>query len=259
MAQPQAENSVSTATTEAAAAGSFHRRLVSWPSLLAVATLIVGASTVLLHLLGVVIHQTYLAAWNIDADQFPKSTDWLLIRGYYGVWNGSAMLLSAVMQNFLLILFSVFGLAAYTRLLFSSWNPFSGANKRLTWMRRLPAWLKSLSLLFLGSLMFASVLIPLTLAFFLLVGVPATVGQVIGEALAASSKADFLMGCERSKRACTQLLKNGEQIGTGYVLDFSTTHLAYLDTEINRGRVLPKDGLEIRSMRPPEDKPESAK
>ena len=61
---------------------------------------------------------------------------------------------------------------------------------------------------------------------------------------------DFEKRCEESRAMCIELRKNDSQIGIGYLLDVSATHLAYLDIAQNMARVIPRDQVEIRSTRP---------
>ncbi|WP_332741838.1 hypothetical protein [Hydrogenophaga sp.] len=230
---------------------SFKPRPTTWPGLLGTLTLLVGAATVIFHLLGLVVHQTYLGAWNISSTPFPKSTDWLLLNGYYGVWSGFAMLLSALLKNFHWIAIGATLLLLYLRLLFSSWNAFNYANEKLSWLQYCPAWLKQIGLWISAGTLVAALLIPLTLVLFLLIGLPARVGKTIGIETFASHFKDAVKGCEASKGSCIQIFKNGEPIGTGYLLDSSSTHLAYYDTQLKRARVIPIHGLEMRAWRSP--------
>ena len=205
----------------------------------------------ILHLLGLVVHQTYLAAWNISSAPFPKSTDWLLLNGYYGVWSGLAMLFSTLLKNFLWIAIGATLLLLYFRLLFSSWNPFTFVSEKLSWLQHCPAWLKRIGLWVSAGTLMAALLIPLTLVLFFLIGMPAQFGNTIGKEIFERHFKDFSKGCEASKGSCIQVLKNGDSIGTGYLLDSSSTHFAYYDTQLKRARVIPMEGLEIRAWREP--------
>lgn len=107
-----------------------------WPKLLAASTVTVGMSTVLLHFLGMVVHRAYLAAWSVNSTQFPKSTDWLLLNGYYGIWNGLAMLFLALLANFHWIALGVITLLIYVRLLTSPWDPFAYFGAKISKLRK---------------------------------------------------------------------------------------------------------------------------
>ncbi|WP_137922560.1 hypothetical protein [Hydrogenophaga sp. 2FB] len=227
------------------------RPSVTWTSVIATATALIGVATVLLHLMGVVIHQTYLYAWGVNSDQFPKSVDWLLIRGYYGVWNGAGMLLLTFLKNFHWVVLASAILVLYARLLTGSWNPFLVAEKKLGWFKRLPVWVqKILTLAAIGTWL-AILLVSVTVVMFFLVGIPATVGGIIGKEFAATNVKDFSKGCQESRSNCIQLLRRGEPMGTGYVLDSSSTHLAYFDIGLKRARVIPRHEIETLTVRAP--------
>lgn len=226
-------------------------RPITWPGLLAATTVLVGAATVILHFLGLVVHRTYLTEWSISSTPFPKSTDWLLLNGYYGVWNGLAMLFVAMSKNFLWVFIGATLLLIYLWLLFGSWNPLEKVVKNRSWLQLYPAWLKKVGLWISAGILMTVMLISLTLVLFFLIGTPAQIGRTIGKEIYASHFKDFAKGCEASSASCLQILKNGESIGTGYLLDSSATHLAYYDTQLKRSRVIPIDGLEMRALRSP--------
>jgi len=222
-----------------------------WPGLVAVSTLLVGVATVLLHLLGMVVHRTYLAQWDIESALFPKSTDWLLLNGYYGVWNGFAMLFTNMVNNFHWLAVGVIALVIYIRLLTSAWNPFAFAGESMAWLQRLPNWLRRVGFWISIGTLIAALLVPLTLVLFLLIGVPANTGKLIGEAIFKSHLKEVTKGCSASKLRCIQVIKSDMPIRTGFVLDVSTTHLAYFDTDLNRARAIPIEGLEMRALLAP--------
>ncbi|MGQ3196320.1 MAG: hypothetical protein ACT6UH_17055 [Hydrogenophaga sp.] len=230
-----------------------------WPKLLAASTVIVGMSTVLLHFLGMVVHRTYLAAWSVNSTQFPKSTDWLLLNGYYGIWNGLAMLFVALVANFHWLVLGVVTLLIYVRLLTSPWDPFTYLGAKLSKLQRLPQWVRRLGLWISVGMLIAAFLIPITLVLFLLIGIPATTGKVIGEEIFESHLKEVSKGCMQAKVKCIHIFKNDVPMGTGLVLDTSTTHLAYYDTDLNRARTVPLDGLEIRAFHAPKSHLDPAK
>lgn len=225
-----------------------------WPGLLAASTLLVGMSTVLLHLLGMEVHRTYMAAWDITSTQFPKSTDWLLLNGYHGVRNAIAMLFTVMVANFLWLVIGGVTFALYVRLLASRWDPFSYTSAKLNWLRHLPNWLRRLGLWIFAGTLISVLIVPVTLALFLLIGIPAQVGKIVGEEIFQNHLREISKGCQILRSGCIQVFKEGAPISTGFVLDISTTHLAYFDTGLSRARVVPIDGLEIRALRAPSSK-----
>lgn len=224
------------------------RRFVTWPRVIAASTAFIGVATILLQLLGVVIHRTYLSAWGVSADQFPKPLDWLLINGYYGIWNGTAMLLLATIKNLSWVAISALALTLYIRLLLSSWNPFSITES--AWAKKLPGWLKTLVSLAATSTGIVFFLFFILSLVFTLIGVPAKAGRAIGQEYVRIHSSDFAKRCEQSRAMCVELRKNDASIGVGYLLDISATHVAYLDLAHDIARVIPREQVEIRSTRP---------
>lgn len=225
---------------------------LTWPGVLGLSTALIGVVTVLLHLMGVVIHQTYLNAWGIDSDQFPKSVDWLLIRGYYGVWNGAGMLLLTFLKNFHWVVLTSAILVLYAQLLTGSWNPLLAAEKKLAWLKKLPTWIQRCLTIATIGLWISTLLVSVTLGLFFVVGMPASAGRIVGKEFAAINLKDFSKGCQESRSMCIDLLRNGEPLGIGYVLDSSSTHLAYFDIKLKRARVVPRDGVETLAKRSPD-------
>ncbi len=207
--------------------------------------------SVFLHFLGTVVHDRYLAAWGIDADLFPKSTEWFLVHGYYSIWNGLAMLLMTVAANPLQTFGGGLALWLYVMLIIAPWNPFHSTGRYGTWLNQVPQWLKKPLQLGAAGLLVTSCVVLLLLAMFLLMSVPAQAGAAIGDEMAAHAAADFAKGCAHSKKQCTELLRDGTVNATGYVLSVSDSYVAYLDTKLGLTRVMPKEGLEFRATRAP--------
>lgn len=239
------------ANTEPSAERQPGRRAVPWAGVIFVATSLVGVATVLFHFLGVVIRQTYLSEFGVDIDLFPKSIDWLLVHGYYGIYSGVGMLFVAIARNVTGVMLLAVFIGLYMRWIVSPWNPFTRVDKMQAWLLRVPAWLRSTLLTGVWGALTGLLLAPLLLALFFLIGIPAKAGKAIGQTLAIDSSEDFIKGCQLSNSACTQLIKNGEPFGTGYLLDTSSSHLAYFDVALKRARVIPMEGLEMRATRPP--------
>ncbi len=67
--------------------------------MLSLLTALVAVDTVTLHVVGVASHRAYLQYWGIDAGVFPRSTDLVLINGYYGLVNQSALAFLGILAN----------------------------------------------------------------------------------------------------------------------------------------------------------------
>ncbi|NIM40232.1 MAG: hypothetical protein GTN84_03270 [Hydrogenophaga sp.] len=223
----------------------------TWQAVLAFATAFTGASAVLLHLIGNAFHEAYFSQWGIDTGPFPKSSDWLVTMGYYGISNALATAALAMLEHWYVVMLSGIGLAFYLWLLFSPWNPFDSLGKWSTLMPSLPKWArKSLLVATVGALM--SVLsLPIIFLLVIFIGIPAEIGRGIGEGVAQREAKDFEKGCEASKRKCIRLLRDGSPVGEGYLLESSQTHIAFLDVSMQRVRIVPREDLELQPLRLP--------
>jgi hypothetical protein len=76
------ENSLAAPLRPAAEPPSKPR--LSWQTATAIATASIGVGAVLLHAIGSIRHNVFLAQFGVDADLFPKSADWLMLYGFYG-------------------------------------------------------------------------------------------------------------------------------------------------------------------------------
>ena len=212
-------------------------------------TAIAAAGTAALHLIGEVQHRSYLQYWNVDANFFPKPVDWILINGYYGVFDRMAAILTAVLANLPWLAVATVILGLYLFLLRSS--VASGSGEPPTWLLRLPHWGQRLiRQLLLTALFVAAVpLALLLLAIFM--AVPALLGEIAGKAAAQREAVEYMKGCQDSKIPCVELRREGEVVATGFVLESSSSHIAVFDAQAQRGRVLALEKLEILSSSAP--------
>ncbi|WP_157572055.1 hypothetical protein [Hydrogenophaga taeniospiralis] len=223
----------------------------TWQGFLTVTSVLMGASAVLLHLIGSAIHQTYLSQWGIDAGQFPKSTDWLVIQGYYGIWSALGIAFTALLKNAPWVILSGITVALYLAIVFGSWSPFGTRVDTPNRVSKWPGWARRFFLISVVGGVIAAALLPITLVLFLLAGIPAVIGKGIGEEVAVKQAQDFATGCAASKGACIRLLKEGKLIGEGYLIDSSSSHIAFLDVSLKKARVIARDGLELQATRLP--------
>ena len=224
----------------------------TWQGFLAGTSALVGVAAVLLHLIGNAVHQSYLDKWGVDAGQFPKSTDWLVIQGYYGLWNALGVALLSLMSNVLWVIVAGTLLALYVAALKSKWNPLENWESEVPrWVARWPESVRKGLLLALMGGLISIVLIPVMFSLFVFAGLPALVGKGIGEELAVRQARDFSRGCAASKSACIRLLKGDVLVSEGYLIDSSDSHIALLDSTLKKARVIERAGLELQATRYP--------
>lgn len=218
---------------------------LQWPAMLRVLTVFIAVGTVALHLIGAVRHRQYLRFWGVDAGLFPKATDWILINGYYGVFDRFTAILKTISSNLLWLVVATLLIGVYV---FVLQTPVPEAPGKVTaWILKRPKWQQRL----FRSLMFTALgmaMMPLTLVLLTaLMVIPAALGESGGAAVAASQRAELAKGCEQAKAVCTEIKKDGAVIAKGFVLDTSASYVAIFDTELQRSRVIPLEKMELVS------------
>lgn len=223
------------------------RLAFQWPTLLSFLTAFVATGTIALHLIGVVRHRQYLHFWGIDADLFPKATDWILINGYYGIVDRFSVILKTIIENWHWLGIASILIGAY---IFVLQTPASNTPGKLKeWVLRRAEWQQRLArYIFLTTM--AVAMTPLTLilltAFMV---IPAALGESGGTASAESMKIELMKGCELAKIVCIELRKDEKVISKGFVLDTSASYVAIFDTKIQRSRVIPLENIELVATR----------
>ncbi|MET3916262.1 hypothetical protein ABID97_003044 [Variovorax sp. OAS795] len=217
-------------------------------SALSIATALMAVGAVTLHVMGESSHRAYLQFWGVDAGAFPKSTDWLLINGYHGLANRSALALLAIVQNLGWWVAATVATALYLFVLLSPTGTSSGVLPK--WLAKRPAWCQRLVRYLQGAFL-ATAIIPVVLLIWTAVLVsPALIGEANGKAHAEREAAEFKKGCETSKYPCVEVKKGGEALGSGFVLEGSPSYIAIFDVRLQRARVIPRDGVELISGKP---------
>ena len=217
----------------------------TWLGVLSFLTALVGVGTVTLHVVGVASHRAYLQFWGIDAGVFPKSTDLVLINGYYGLVNQSALAFLGILANFGWWAAAAVGVALYLFVLLSPWNAGSGAVAK--WLAGRAAWVQRLARYLAGTFLVAVSIPVVLIAWTAVMIVPDAVGAASGKAHAEREAAEFTKGCEKSKQPCVELKKGGESLGSGFVLDGSPSYIAIFDAQLKRARVIPREAVELIS------------
>lgn len=199
--------------------------------------------------MGLTRHQVYLGFWGVNANLFPKATDWLLLHGYYGLIDRFVAVFNALMGNIawsiaaaIFLAFAVFLVDLFNRLEFP----------------QIPAklvqgegWLRRLLLLMLFALLVFVSLPGTLLVLTAFSAVPAALGETAGRSAAEAVLIEYKKGCVESRHHCVQLRNNGAEVAKGFVLDDSQAHIAIFDVDLQRSRTLPREGLEVISLKEP--------
>ncbi|MFP8780123.1 hypothetical protein [Hydrogenophaga sp. RWCD_12] len=221
---------------------------LNWTTALSVLTALVALGSVILHFIGDVSHRQYLKFWGIDAGLFPKSTDWILINGYYSLVTRFIAILEVIFKNVHWLATAAILLGLYMGFLLTPIG--SGRGVMHEWLQRRSARYRN----FLRITYFTALLVgALPLAMFVLTSVmviPAALGEEAGRAAAENELDVFRKGCSISTPRCVEARREGQLVATGFVLDSSTSYLAIFDERTQQGRVIPLDKVELVSARP---------
>ncbi len=200
----------------------------------------VGA--VSLHLSGYVAQRSFLSAFNVDPDGFPRTADWMLVNGYYSVIDSGVLLFksliswpSLIVFGYLLLFIVIYRWDLKTR------DVPEWAN-RLRNSKAFQLW--GLSFLYSGlSFAVVSLMLPVAMIIVLL---PALAGETYGEKRARELMLEYREGCS-AKNPCSEIWTDGGRVASGYVIATSGARLAFYDVEVKMVRLIEAKELELRS------------
>lgn len=232
-----------TSSPEASGQRTQRTLTLNWATTLSVLTALVALGGVTLHLIGDVSHRQYLKFWGINSGLFPKSTDWILINGYYSLVSRFIAILGEIFKNLHLLAVAAVVLGLYMGVLFS---PIGGGRGEIPkWLQRRSEWFRRL----LRTMFITATLVgAFPLAMFLLTAVmviPAALGEAAGKAAAESELSAFRMGCANSARPCIEVRREGQVLASGFVLDTSPSFIAIFEEGSQRGQVISLDKVEL--------------
>lgn len=207
---------------------------------------------IILHFIGTVSHEIYLAQWGIAASQFPKSADWVSTNGYFTLFSRLASSFFSLKTNWI----NVWEFWATMTLVVVYIIFLIFINKKIDSNESIGRWVASrtrfsrlsLQVLFLGTLLSVVVSCGIFLATSVM-SLPALIGSEQGKFQAASDLQKFKKGCLEDTQAteCIELKKEGSVIAKGFIIDSSESRIALFDVALQRVRVLELQGLEILS------------
>lgn len=221
--------------------------LATW---MAVFTAIVSVGGIFLHIIGYAAHESYLAAWGIDAGNFPKSVEDRLIFGYVAFLDRSAHVLglfgeqaSGFLWIILALTIYIFGLLAFKQFI----QPKLPLEKFRNVSKLGKVLITSFSFTAVGVLSVPAILL-VTIIF---ISIPAFYGHSFGSSKALNEFEAFSLGCNRvSVHQCFELHKNGKQIVQGFLLDSSETKVAYYDPQTKSSHSIERAGTEYIAYPP---------
>lgn len=223
---------------------------LNWASLTRIGAISAAVGGFSLHLMGQVTHRVYLYQMGVNAGLFPKSTDWLVINGYYALGGRLLALLGAFFAHawWIALAAIVLGGYLYGMEALGRWLRTKAPITGLPW---LPSWISDLIRnLFLSS--FVVLGIPVAAMWVMLIFLlPAVMGETAGKDVAAKEMALFMAGCDNKesnrKVRCSEIIEDGKVLATGYVIDASQSHVAIFDPATRRTTVMETSGNTIAS------------
>jgi hypothetical protein len=224
---------------------------ISMAGLLKILAAFSVAAGISLHFLGHVSHETYLRLWGLDTGLFQKPAYWTSVNGYYTffdrVVSGFTILVESWKTLGLLWLVAI-GLVSYLSFLtFFSETPTP--KKLRDWTARLPAWLQRTCVCIGVSTAFTMFVPAALLLIAISLAIPEYLGDSHGKAAFEKDIARFRNGCESSepRLICLEILRDGESIANGFLIDSSATHIALFDVDRQNARIIERSGTEISS------------
>jgi hypothetical protein len=205
---------------------------------------LLAAGGVCLHAIGAITHRTFLREMGVPPDLFPKDVAWMLINGFYALFDRWYLLFKVYADRpweFVLYCLTLsIILTAYLYLY--RWSP-----KKAAWVETLPPWGRALLRFSVVTISIAGTLpgaVCIVMLLMIAIGAP---GEYAGKAYAEKLRERYANGCS-VKAPCTDVLKDKNVVISGADLDTSPSHLAIYDPKTRLTHVLELEGLELRRL-----------
>ncbi len=197
---------------------------------------------ILLHGCGHVAYTSYLDAWGVQADLFPQSADWKVVRGYYAIVLQGVGTIRSVPWQLPVIVFPMLWIAIWLYRL-----PIRPQSKEfIPFIQRRP-WLMNIILSgwFAG---LAIYLVTFIYLFGLLVAIiPGLAGERAGTQQATKEKQQLLGPISKVE---TELWDDGKPQIRGHIIASSSELIAIYDIDLHQVRTLSRGDWEIRRTAP---------
>lgn len=222
-------------------------RRFSWTVLLGAIATTIAIGTAFLAATGAMAHSKYLTLVGLDRSMFPKSTDWLVLTGYYATLNQSfsfARYASANLWTVLgvasLLFAYIFGLLAIGRLS-SRDDPPRAFEKVKPYVRRIVAGTIA-SVLLAAMVPAAAWGITVVLAF------AGWIGELAGKDYHASYLKSLDMSCIYGAKAqCIEVWRSEKLLACGVQVDSSQSLIAVAGPLDGKPRIIPMEGVEVHA------------
>ncbi|MDB5816161.1 MAG: hypothetical protein JWN23_3278 [Rhodocyclales bacterium] len=222
-----------------------------WTDVLKWGAFLLSLGGLILHVAGYSWHSSYVRAWGLDADLFPKPIEWILISGYYVVVNGIAEIFIFLLKNWWMLV--LWGSAITLGIFIGVMLSLHGKEKWLQEIvrrhgRRLPQWLQVMCVAwgFSGAVCMLVLAAPVVVVCVLYL--PASIGGKAGTKSAQADILQFSKGCADNSqtRPCMALRCEGRDLMRGFLIESSDGQLAVYVAEKKQVQVIPREGIEIQ-------------
>nr|WP_304386899.1 hypothetical protein [Xanthomonas vasicola] len=197
---------------------------------------------IVLHGCGHVAYTSYLDAWGVQADLFPQSADWKVVRGYSAIVLQGVGIVRSVPWHAVIILFLLLSFAIWLYRL-----PTRPESKEFIPFIQKKPWLKNIlsSAALAASVIYMVVMLYL---FGLLVAImPGLAGERAGTQQATKEKQQLLGPISKVE---TELWEDGKPKIRGHIIASSSELIAIYDIDLHQVRTLSRGDWEIRRVTP---------
>ena len=205
---------------------------------------LLAAGGVCLHAIGAIAHRTFLNEMGVPSDLFPKDAAWMLVNGFYAVFNRWYLLFKVYADRpWEFVLYCI----ALSAILLTYLYLYRLSPKKSEWIDKMAPWRKA-AIRFVALCLAIAGTIPgavcVVILLMIAIGAP---GEYAGKAYAEKIRDRHANGCS-AQAPCTDVRNSAELVLTGVVLDASPSHLAIYDPKTRLSYVLPIQGLELRHI-----------
>ncbi|WP_235872531.1 hypothetical protein [Pseudoxanthomonas winnipegensis] len=195
---------------------------------------------ILLHGCGHVAYTSYLDTWGVQADLFPQSADWKVIRGYYALVFQGARIIKSVPWSALAIsvLLLTIPIWLYRLPARPKSRPYKPFIEKRPWLREL---------LSSTAISVAVVYLILTAYFvvLLIAIIPGLIGERAGVEQATKEELRLLGPISRIE---TELWRGGERRIRGHIIASNSELIAIYDVDLHQVRTMSRGDFEIRRV-----------
>ncbi|KAA8921392.1 hypothetical protein GIY21_20435 [Xanthomonas sontii] len=197
---------------------------------------------IVLHGCGHVAYTSYLDAWGVQADLFPQSADWKVVRGYYAIVLQGIGIVRSVPWRAAALIFFLLSVAIWLYRL-----PTRPKSKKSNSFLEKRPWLKEFFSSFALGASVIYLIVMLYLVGLLVAIIPGLVGERAGTEQASKEKRRLLGPVSDID---TELWEGDQRKIRGHIIASSSELIAIYDIDLHQVRTLSRGDWEIRRVTP---------